>query len=94
MGKPKGLFQVLWERKFIDTSKDIYPYYTLLGQEDNYANKIIDTGLREMIQNCLNFIKEETLLQTNALKMGEHIHHIIFKRTPKRHPNIFSEGIE
>ena len=70
MGKPKGPLQVLWGRVFVDTSKDVCTYYTLRGREDNYANTIIETNLRGLIRNCLKFIGEETLLQTNACKMG------------------------
>ena len=46
MGKPKWILQVLWERIFMDTSKDVCTYYTIRGQEDNYFNNILETGLR------------------------------------------------
>ena len=36
MGKPKGILQVLWERVFMDTSKDVCTYFALHRQEDNY----------------------------------------------------------
>ena len=29
MGKPKVILQVLWERGFMDTSKDVCTYYTI-----------------------------------------------------------------
>ena len=35
----------------MDTYKDVYTYYKLCGREDNYGNKMIDTGLRELIWN-------------------------------------------
>ena len=44
--------------------------------------------------NCLNFIEQETLIQTNACKMGQHRDHIIVDRTPKFHPKLAGEGIE
>ena len=46
------------------------------------------------MQNCLKFIQEETLLQTNACKMGELREHILFNRILKCHPKISGEGIE
>ena len=77
----------------MDTSKDVCTYYALHGQEDNYGNKILDTSLRELMRNCLNFIEEETLLQTNAWNMGKIIYHIIVNRTINYHPDLLSEGI-
>ena len=94
MGTPKGLLQVLWERRFMDTSKDVCTYYTVSRRQNNYGNTIIETSLRELMRNCLKFIEQETLLQTNAFKMGECRDHIIVDRTPKCHPNLSSEGIE
>ena len=78
----------------MDTSKDVCTYYALHGQEDNYGNKILDTSLRELMRNCLNFIKEETLLQTNYCNMGDCIDHILVNRTSRCHPNISGEVIE
>ena len=46
------------------------------------------------MRNCLNFIEEDTLLQTNALNMGYIIYYILVNRTPKCHPGISGEGIE
>ena len=78
----------------MEISKDVCTYYTLRGQEDNYGNTIIEASLRELTHNCLKFIEEETLLQTNSCKMVEHRDHFLANRTPKCHPNISSEGIE
>ena len=47
-----------------------------------------------MIQNLLNFVEEETLLQTNAYKIVERIYYIIVYRKPKIHPKISGEVIE
>ena len=94
MGKPKGLLQVLWELRFMDTSKDVCTYYTLRRREENYFNTNIKTGLRELMKNCINFIKEETLLQTNACKMGDRRDHILVEHTPKFHPELSGEVIE
>ena len=81
-GNTKVILQVLWERVFMDTFKDVCTYYTLQGREDNYGNKIIETSLRELMRNCLNFIEEKTLIQTNDFKMGECRDHIIVNCTP------------
>ena len=77
----------------MDTHKDVCNYYTLHGREYNYVNTILETILREIMWNCLKFIKEETLLQTNACNMGEHKDHIFFVHTPKCHPKLSGEGI-
>ena len=94
MDKTKGHIQVFWERKFMYTSKYICTYYTLLGLEDNYDNTIIDKRFRELMWNFVNFIKEETQLQTNALKIGKCRGHIVINRIPKCRPKLSSEGIE
>ena len=67
----------------MDISKDVCTYYTIHGLEDNYGKQILETGLGGLMRNCLNFIEEETLLQTNSCKMVEHIDHIIVNRTPR-----------
>ena len=89
MDNPKGLMQVLWELKFMDTSKDICSYYTLRGQEDNNGNKIVDMSLKELMQTCLNFIEEEKLLQTNDCKVGECRDNILVDCTPHGPPRYF-----
>ena len=58
------------------------------------GNIIIETSLRELMQNWLEFIKEETLLQTNPRNMGECRDHIIFYQKPKGHPNLSNEVTE
>ena len=57
MGNPEGILKVLWEHVFMDTYTDVCTYY---------GNTIIETVLREIKCNCLNFIEEDTLLKTNA----------------------------
>ena len=78
----------------MEISKDVCTYYTLRGQEDNYGNTIIEASLRELTHNCLKFIEEETLLQTNSCKKGDNRDHILVDRNTKYHPDISSEGIE
>ena len=41
MGNPKGILQVVWERMFMDTSKDVCTYYTLHFREDNHVKKFL-----------------------------------------------------
>ena len=93
MGKPKGLLKVLWELVSMGTSNDLCTYYTLRGQYDNYGNTIIETILRELMRNYLKFI-QETLIKTNACKMGERREHILVNHNLKCYPNISGEGIE
>ena len=78
----------------MDTSKDVCTYYTLFTWEDNYGSTIIKTILREIIRNCLNFIKEEKILQTNYWNMVERRDRIFVVRTPKCHPKISCEGVK
>ena len=94
MGKPQRLLRVLWECMFMEKSKDVSTYYTLHGWEDNYGNTILETILRELMRNCLNFIDDETILQTNDYKIGELRYHILVNQTLKFHPDLSSEFIE
>ena len=94
MVNPKGLLQVLRKRVFMDTFKDVCNYYTLRGREDYYGNTIIEMSLREIMLNCLNFIKKETLLQSNDCKMGEFRDHIFVDRATKCHLYLSGEGVE
>ena len=55
---------------------------------------MIDTSFLYLICNCINFIKEESLLQTQSLKMGDHRNRITVNRTPKCHIELAGEGIE
>ena len=41
----------------MDTPKDTCTYYTLYGWEDNYGNMILETILRVLMQDCLDFIE-------------------------------------
>ena len=93
-GNTKGLLRVLLKREFVDICRDVCTYYPLCGREDNYGNIIIETSLRELMQNWLEFIKEETLLQNYARNMGECRDHIIFNQKPKVHPNLSNEVTE
>ena len=67
----------------MDTSDNICTYYKICGQDDNYGNKMLETSLREMMWDCLKFIKKDTLLQTNPCQMGKSIDDIIVNHTSK-----------
>ena len=86
-GKAKGMMQVLWERGFIDESKK--KEYTLAGSKDEFGVVNKNTSLKYLLENLIDFVEEESLLQTNARKMGVRI-----DRTPKCHAEIAGEGVE
>ena len=76
MGHPKGILQVLWERLFLDTSKDVCTYYILRGRKEDCGNTIIETSLREPMRNFLDFINKETLLK-KKLAIWENVNTIL-----------------
>ncbi|EJK43656.1 hypothetical protein THAOC_37879 [Thalassiosira oceanica] len=88
VGKPKGVFQILWERGFIDPMR--INDYTMNGSIDK------STGLRDnelslnyLIRQCVDFLHEKTLLQYNGEALG-----CIVDRSPKCTPEIAGDGIE
>ena len=83
MCKPKKLIQLLWDSRFMNVSENVCTYYTLCIRENNYGKNKIEGILREMMQNCLNFIKEEITHKNNACKMVDIIDHNIIDHTPK-----------
>jgi hypothetical protein len=95
MGRPKGLLQILWERGFIDTSKENWrTYYSLNGTTDARDNLVEGTSLKRLMTECLDFIEEESLLQKTARQMSDGDIRICVDRTPKCHPELAGEGIE
>ena len=72
----KGLLQILWERGFIDPNVGARRYYNLCGRNDRYGNTMLDTSLSDLMRNCIRFIEEETLLQTQACKMEDNMNRI------------------
>lgn len=87
-GKPKGLFQILYERGYIDQTK--VSMYTLNGpkDEDNVVMKAF--SLNALIRKCPDFVNEPTMMQYIAKeKLG-----IIVDRSPKCSPELAGEGIE
>ena len=55
---------------------------------------MLDTSLRILMRNCIDFVKKETLLQTQAHNMGDLLYRITVDKTPKCHSEISGEGIE
>ena len=81
------MFQVLWERGFINEEEKTK--YTVDVKKDDFGVKQNDKSLKYLLKNCVDFAEEESLLQTNARKMG-----VLVDRTPKCHAKIAGEGIE
>ena len=88
VGKPKGMYQVLYERGFIDPDKEA-SWYTLQGKKDDFGIMIPGSSLKELMEAQTDFAEEETLLQYHARELG-----IAVIRTPKCHPELAGEGIE
>ena len=64
-------------------------HYTVNGRKDRYGNAIPDTNLRQMMEECLDFINERTLLQESMHQIGITVH-----RSPKCHAELAGEGVE
>ena len=86
-GKAKGMFQILWERGLINEAEK--NKYTVDAKKDAFGVKQNSQSLKYLLENCVDFAEEESLLQTNARKMG-----VLVDRTPKCHAEIAGEGIE
>lgn len=88
VGKPKGRFQILWERGFIDPNKT-FSDYTKMGTTDRLSNTMKETSLDHLMSLLYDFSHEETLLQYHGRKLR-----VIIDRSPKAHCEIAGEGIE
>ena len=89
LGKPKGVFQILWERGYINPDEKTWKRYALEGSRDLDGNRIKETSLNHLIRKCYDFVNEPTMLQFIGEKLG-----IVVDRTPKCTPEIAGEGIE
>jgi hypothetical protein len=87
VGKPKGAFQILYERGWINPSS--WKQYTKDGRKDEMGNLIQKTSIDYLMQQQMDFQSELTLLQHYAKKLG-----VTVDRTPKCHPELAGEGIE
>ena len=90
----KGLLHILRERGFIDTNFGARSYYTLGGRNYRYRKTMLDTSLCNLMCNCIDLIKEETLIHTQELNMGDHPNCITVDRNPRCHPELAGEGIK
>ncbi|KAL7542576.1 hypothetical protein ACHAWF_007203 [Thalassiosira exigua] len=86
-GKAKGVFQILWERGYIDETKQAK--YTLKGPLDEDSNVQKEFSLNHLIRKCSDFVNEPTMLQFIGDKIG-----VLVDRTPKCTPELAGEGIE
>jgi hypothetical protein len=87
IGKPKGSFQILYERGWIDVTK--MRKYTERGKVNEMGIMDESFSTSQLIKKQPDFIGELTLLQYYAKKMGATV-----DRSPKCHPEIAGEGIE
>jgi hypothetical protein len=99
LGKPKGIFQILWERGFIDPSKR-FSDYTLDGKvhwKDERGEILpiyLPYCLRHLLSECSDFKNEITALEDLANKLSTLTCDVKIKFTPKYHCEIAGEGIE
>ena len=74
MYKPKGMMRVLYERGFLDPSKngkELWSQYNVNCKKDSETKKDIPgTSLKEIVQNLPDFKSELTLLQFRAKQLG------------------------
>ena len=88
VNKPKGAFQVLYERGWINQSLDPKDY-TMKGKLDPFGNRNLKTSLKSLILCQPDFMNQKTMLQYYCEKLG-----ILSDRTPVAHCEIAGEGIE
>ena len=84
VGKPKGAFQILYKRGWIDPEKiSMYTKHGKDGLDGDWYS------IKALMENQDDFANELTLLQYHASLLG-----VMMERTPKCHPEIAGEGIE
>ena len=86
IGIPKGMYEILWERGFIDPNVETY---TIDGVKDPTGRVMVETSLKHLMQQLPDFENEKTLLHYH----GEQLGCIIFN-SPKCTPEVAGEGIE
>jgi hypothetical protein len=100
VGRPKGAFQILFERGFIKLDEgqslaQAYKTYTMDAKKDAFGQPIAGTGLKDMIAALPDFVDEKTLLQHHAESRSiDEGQQITLIRSPKCHPEVAGEGIE
>ena len=73
-GQAKGLFQVLWDHRFIDNTKKVKTHYTITGSKDIYDNIIPETSLQDLMDRAPDFQNNVTLLQEMLGRLGVIVH--------------------
>jgi hypothetical protein len=87
MGKSKGMFQIAWERGYIDPAQ--VAQYQVDAPCDAFGVKNKDFSLREILSACEDFLNEKSQLQYVVESLGGSC-----QMSPKYHPEIAGEGIE
>jgi hypothetical protein len=88
VGKPKGIFQVLWERGWINEER--WKEYRLVVKDADDDNRVIENfSLKLLLETCHDFQNEVTQLQNVASMYGFKV-----AMTPKYHAEIAGCGIE
>jgi hypothetical protein len=99
VGKPKGIYQILYERGWIDLSKK-YSAYTLDGKEEwkDESGSIMDPYLpycmRHLLAACPDFRDEITAMEDLCENVSTNECKVSILYTPKYHCEIAGEGIE
>jgi hypothetical protein len=99
MGKPKGMYQILWERGWIDERKK-FSEYSLDGKshEKDERGEIMEQYLplcmRYLLSQCSDFKNEITALEYLANRLSTDSCKVNIAFTPKYHCEIAGEGIE
>jgi len=87
LGKQKGMFQILWERGWIDPTK--MSKYQVEAPCDAFGVEDKALSLKEILSNCEDFMHEIPQLQFIIETLGG-----CCQMSPKYHPEIAGEGIE
>jgi hypothetical protein len=87
VGKAKGMFQVAWERGFIDPVQ--VSQYQVDAPCDFLGAEIKNLSLQEILPSCKDFLNEKSQLQYVIESLGG-----TCQMSPKYHPEIAGEGIE
>jgi hypothetical protein len=98
-GKPKGMFQILWERGWINTTKKFSDYSNdgkTYEKDENgdIMPQYLPFCLRYLLSECSDFKCEVTALEDLAARLSTESSTVKIKYTPKYHCEIAGEGIE
>jgi hypothetical protein len=99
IGKPKGMYQILWERGWIDATKKFNEYSNdgKIHEKDERGEvmpQYLPMCLRYLLTQCSDFKNEITALEDLARKLSLGTSTVKISFTPKYHCEIAGEGIE